>query len=535
MGKKARKYKVLVIDDNPDHAVQIYRKAVEKDDHYDAEPKILTKPDFINEEHLKAVDIILLDFEFTNSKHNGEYALQQIKFFKGCNNEITANIILLSSMRMYSQWTVKLEALFEIGVIDFIAKSIANEFPEIFKFQLDRAIRDLDKNETIAAQQNEIGQSYKISKIDLIGESPPMKELLNTIEKIAPTDSSVLITGESGTGKELAARLIHNKSPRHNGPFVPVNCAAIPLTLAESALFGHEKGAFTGANQRKLGHFEKAHMGTIFLDEIADMEPILQVKLLRVIQEKTFERLGGSKPVHVNVRIIAATNRDLKIAVDEGQLREDLYYRLSVIQLPLAPLRERIEDITPLSFYFLDKARRKEPALADLKGISDGAIDKLKKHHWQGNVRDLESTLSRSFIFAKDAMVSADDISLDNTFSTAEQIPVPEKKGTSFNATPVVEELIKDRDLTNLEFIKTYGQNEFEALQKNPKGIIWDKYLALRNFKMVDNSDFTKNQKAGIAYEINRALINCGEKASKKMIAIAMGISYGYLRQIWKK
>ena len=535
MDKKRRKYKVLVIDDDPDHAIQIYRKAVLNDADYDADPEFLTKPDIINEEHLKAVDIILLDFEFTNSKHNGDYALDQIKYFRKGNTEITANIILLSSMRLYSQWAVKLEALFKIGVTDFIAKSIADEFPEIFKFQLDRAIRVLDKNETISAQKDEIGNYYRISEVDLIGESPPMRELLHTIEKIAPTDSPVLITGESGTGKELAARSIHNKSLRRNGPFVPVNCAALTSTLVESELFGHEKAAFTGATKRRLGRFENANGGTIFLDEIAEMEPNLQVKLLRAIQEKTFERVGGSKPIHVDVRILAATNRDIRVSLDEGQLREDLYYRLAVIQLQIAPLRERIEDIKPLSLHFLDKAKHQHPVLADLKGISNGAIDKLKKYHWPGNARELENRLLGFFFLTKDPMLSADDIRLGHTFPTTVVHPVSEERHISFDATSVVEELIKDRDLVNSEFVKKYGQNEFDDLQERPKGIVWDKYIELRKFKMVGNSDFTSKQKAGIADEMNRTLINHGEKVSKKTIAFAMGISYGYLRQIWKR
>ncbi len=232
---------------------------------------------------------------------------------------------------------------------------------------------------------------------NLIGQSRAIQEVKNLIEKVAISNATVLITGESGTGKEVAALTIHQKSLRKDGPFVPVNCAALPEQLLESELFGHEKGAFTGAVARKLGRFELADKGTIFLDEITEMPLSMQVKLLRVLQEKSFERVGGTETLHVDVRVVAATNRDIVKAMEQGRFREDLYYRLNVFQIHMPPLRERKEDIPLLAQHFVEKFR---PTYLVNK-ISPAAMELLVRYHWPGNIRELQNIIERAAIICQ--------------------------------------------------------------------------------------------------------------------------------------
>ncbi len=233
----------------------------------------------------------------------------------------------------------------------------------------------------------------------VIHGSEAMKRTLAMAEQIAPSDASVLITGESGTGKEVIARYIHNKSARATKPFIAVNCAAIPANLMESELFGHEKGAFTGALSRRLGKFEEANNGTLLLDEISEMDIGLQAKLLRAIQEREIDRVGGSKPVKINIRILATSNRDLEAEVRRGTFREDLYFRLNVISLPLAKLAERLDDIPPLAEYFVEKYSKANGM--PTRRLTSEAITKLKSHNWPGNVRELENIMHRSVLMAQ--------------------------------------------------------------------------------------------------------------------------------------
>jgi len=237
----------------------------------------------------------------------------------------------------------------------------------------------------------------------MIGASPEMRKIYQVVEQAAPTTASVLITGESGTGKELVAQTVHALSPRGQMPYVPINCAAIPETLLESEIFGHEKGAFTGAMERRQGVFELADRGTIFLDEIAEMTPPTQVKLLRVLQERRFRRLGGRVETPVDVRVIAATNQDPMQAVRDGKLREDLYYRLNVFAIALPPLRDRKEDLPLLTQAFIAEfADRNGKAV---KAISGDAMRKLEQYHWPGNVRELRNVIERATILAEGEFV----------------------------------------------------------------------------------------------------------------------------------
>ena len=241
-----------------------------------------------------------------------------------------------------------------------------------------------------------------------IGECFEIKNVFKTIEKVADTDSTVLITGESGTGKELTARAIHNNSSRRDNPMVVLNCGAIPSELLESELFGHEKGAFTGAHQPRIGRFELANGGTIFLDEIGDMSPKLQVKLLRVIQEQCFERVGSVKSINVNIRIISATNKNLKEAIEAGTFREDLYYRLNVIPINMPPLRRRKSDIPLLIKYFLKKRHKLNNA--ESKSFSKRAIDTLTNYNWPGNIRELENLIERLSVLVEKDIICFDDL-----------------------------------------------------------------------------------------------------------------------------
>ena len=267
-----------------------------------------------------------------------------------------------------------------------------------------QALKDQLYNENIALRE-EIDRSSMFEEI--VGESPALQAVLGLIVKVAPTDSTVLVTGETGTGKELVARAIHKKSLRDARAFVSVNCAAIPPSLISSELFGHEKGAFTGATQRRLGRFELAEGGTIFLDEIGDLPPETQLALLRVLQEHEFERVGSSKAMRSNVRVIAATNRDLRMAVEAGTFRSDLYYRLNVFPIELPPLRKRREDIPLLVEYFINRYASK--AGKKIRGISAATLDRLRTYNWPGNIRELQNVVERSVIVCETQTFTVDE------------------------------------------------------------------------------------------------------------------------------
>ena len=240
-----------------------------------------------------------------------------------------------------------------------------------------------------------------------------MKTVIMMADKIAPSEATALITGESGTGKEVMSRYIHNKSKRKNAPFIAVNCAAIPENLLESELFGHEKGAFTGATGRRIGKFEEAHTGTLLLDEVSEMHPLLQAKLLRALQEKEITRVGSNHPVKIDVRIIATSNRNLEKSVEKGEFREDLYFRLNVVNIALPPLRDRPNDIARLSQFFADKFA--ETNGLERKTISQDAYAKLKSCTWRGNIRELENTMHRAILMSAQDEIEADAVFVQNS------------------------------------------------------------------------------------------------------------------------
>ncbi len=290
-----------------------------------------------------------------------------------------------------------------LGAYDYITKPFILE--ELL-MTVNRALEYYKLQRENASLKRQLKDKYNFRK--MIGNSLPMQKLYRVIEKVADTDSTVMIFGESGTGKELVARTIHFNSPRANGHFVPVNCGAIPRDLIESELFGHEKGAFTGATSMRIGRFELANGGTIFLDEIGELPPALQVKLLRVLQEREFERVGGARTIRVDVRILAATNRDLGKATRDGGFREDLYYRLNVIPLRVPPLREREDDIPLLLDHFMAEfcRKRKKTPLR----IAPDAAEILKRYPWPGNVRELENAIERMVILNDRGTITIDDL-----------------------------------------------------------------------------------------------------------------------------
>jgi len=257
---------------------------------------------------------------------------------------------------------------------------------------------------------------------EIIAESALMKQIIQDVLKVAKSTASVFICGESGTGKEVIAQAIHRHSDRAQGPFVTVNCAAIPETLIESEFFGHEKGSFTGALSRRLGRFELAHQGTLLLDEISEVPPSVQSKLLRAVQELEFERVGGIIPLHVDVRFIATSNRNMKEAIDKKLFREDLYYRLNVVPIHLPPLRERKEDILPLASYFLERIC-KDNKLSKKK-LSEEAIDKLLHHPWPGNIRELANVMERTVVMSSEETILKEHLLLDFAPPSSPSFPI---------------------------------------------------------------------------------------------------------------
>jgi formate hydrogenlyase transcriptional activator len=242
---------------------------------------------------------------------------------------------------------------------------------------------------------------------EIVGTSETLQRVLSLVSKVAPTDASVLITGETGTGKELVARAIHKQSQRSSKPFVSVNCAAIPRDLIASELFGHEKGSFTGAVQRRVGRFELAEGGTMFLDEVGELPKETQIALLRVLQEREFERVGGTRSIQTNVRVVAATNRDLRAATAAGTFRSDLFYRLNVFPLEVPPLRDRREDIPELIEYFIDRSARNVGK--SIRGINKKSLDLLRSYPWPGNIRELQNVIERSVIMCETENFSVDE------------------------------------------------------------------------------------------------------------------------------
>src|ERR1700686_2705547 len=308
-------------------------------------------------------------------------------------------------MTAFSSIETAVDAM-KAGAVDFLPKpfSLDHLMTVVTKALEVRTLRDENRQ-----LREELGKRYEFDNI--VGHSPAMREIFATISRMAPTRATVLLCGESGVGKDLIARAIHHHSPRDGHPFVKINCTALPENLMESELFGYEKGAFTGANTTKPGKFEQADTGTVFLDEIGDVPASVQVKLLRILQEREFERLGSNKTRHIDVRVLAATNVDLRAALEQGTFREDLYYRLNVLPINIPPLRERKEDIPYLARHFVKKL--KKDLGSAVESIAESAVQRLLEYHWPGNVRELENVIERSMVLASGIVLEAADMKLD--------------------------------------------------------------------------------------------------------------------------
>lgn len=352
-------------------------------------------------------DLVLLDVRIPDK--DGMQVLRELR-----REDPGAVVMIVTG---YATLEMAVEAMRE-GAFDYISKPFKKD--ELL-LKVRRALEHEQLREENRKLAEELRARFKFEGI--VGSSPRMQEVLRVAAAVAPTDATVLIYGETGTGKEILARSIHDQSRRAEGPFVAINCGAIPETLLETELFGHEKGAFTSATGTRVGKFEAADGGTIFLDEVGDMSPAMQVKLLRVLQERTFERVGSNKPIRVDVRVIAATNKDLRHLVREGRFREDLFYRLSVVPIELPPLRERQEDIPLLAQHFLEKYRTKYGK--SVTGFTPQAMRKMRRYPWPGNVRELEFAIERAVILCRTPEIWAEDLWLGGVEPEGRQERVP--------------------------------------------------------------------------------------------------------------
>ena len=391
---------ILVVDDEPNYMIVL--SELLKEEGFE----VLTAQK--GEDGLKIVMESDINLVITDMRMPGMDGLELLQAVKSYNKDLP--VIMITAFGEVEKAVVAMRA----GAYNYLVKPFNNE--ELL-LNIGKAIEHYSLLRENLRLRDEARVRYGFASI--VGKNARMQEIYHLIEKVAPTPASVLITGESGTGKELVARAIHINSPRANSPFISVNCAALPETLLESELFGHERGAFTGATAMRKGRFELADSGTLFLDEIGDIPLPLQAKLLRVLQERSFERVGGTRPINVDVRIITATNRELKEEVDEGRFREDLYYRLNVLHIHLPPLRERPDDIPMLTDHFINKFAKmlSKPNLR----ISGEALRYLVGLPWEGNVRELENTIERAAILCSGDVINTEDVHPDVTFSKMEE------------------------------------------------------------------------------------------------------------------
>jgi two-component system response regulator HydG len=422
------KNQVLIVDDDRAHRIMLktllseWGNDIHEADDGSTAIQMVQKQPF---------DLVLMDIRML--KVSGLEALSQIKTY----NPAIPVII----MTAYSSVETAIEAL-KKGAYDYLTKPL--DFDKLHII-MDRAMEHI----RLKTENRMLKETLKnqFNSQNIVGQSPSMVKLLNIANQAAPSEATVLITGESGTGKELIAGLIHYNSPRKEGPFVKINCAAITETLIESELFGHEKGAFTGADRTKDGRILQANGGSIFLDEVSEMPSTMQVKLLRVLQERELTRVGGDKVLSVDVRVIAATNKLLPELIASGLFREDLYYRLNVIGLDVPPLRQRQEDIPILAHHFLDMFIQKNNK--DIKGFSPTFMDKLLRYDWPGNVRELMNIIERSVVLAQSQYLDEEYLSI-----------LPESQKTENNhfvqniANKPLENIEKSAILTTLESAK---------------------------------------------------------------------------------
>jgi two-component system response regulator HydG len=380
--------RILVVDDDPSNRVTLER--------------LLEREDFevVHAEHgraaIEAVRRDVVDVVLTDLKMPGMSGIDVLKAIRTIDPEVEVVV-----MTAFGTIETAVEAMKE-GAYDFVAKPLK-------RVDLLKTLRKALEKRALSVENRELRERLgEQGEGVLVGQSPAMRSLLAEVEQVAPSDATVLLAGPSGTGKSRIARLLHERSRRAGKKLVTINCAAIPEALLESELFGYEPGAFTGAVKRKEGRFDLARGGTLFLDEITELPVATQVKLLRVLQEGEYERVGGTETLHADVRVIAATNRDIEEQVATGRFREDLFYRLNVIRLNVPPLKERWEDVPLLAQHFLVRFSRKNGKA--IRGFSTEALDALAAHAWPGNVRELENAIERAVVLSRDDEVGLDDL-----------------------------------------------------------------------------------------------------------------------------
>ena len=357
-------------------------------------------------EGLKTFEETPIDLVLTDMKMEGMSGLEVLEKVRARDPDA-----LVTIMTAFGTIETAVEAM-KKGAIDFLTKPFSQDLLRA-KVNLAMGYQSLSDANRRLSRENELLRAESALEYDvseMVGQAPRMQETFARARKIARSDSSVLVTGESGTGKELVARAIHFQSDRAGQPFIKVNCSALAEGVLESELFGHEKGSFTGAVKRKLGRFELADKGSIFLDEIGDISPVIQLKLLRVLQEREFERVGGTQTIRVDVRFICATNRNLLDEIQAGRFREDLYYRVNTVPLQLPPLRERSEDIPGLVDHFLRKLRVRTKK--EVRGVAPDALEALRRHGWPGNIRELENVIEQAMVLCDGDVLDASDLPL---------------------------------------------------------------------------------------------------------------------------
>jgi len=394
----------------------------------------------------KPIDLILLDVNMPDM--DGLAVLRKIK-----EQDEEIDVIMVSAL---NQARKAVDAI-KLGAYDYITKPYE---PEDILSTVNRVISKQKLYKELDFLRREVEESRGFDQI--VSQTKTMREIFQLIKKVALTSTNILITGESGTGKELIARSIHRQGNRRNGPFVAINCAAIPSELMESEMFGHEKGAFTGAHTRTIGKFEYANGGTLFLDEVSVLRSDLQAKLLRVLQEREIERIGSNKPIKVDIRVVSATNTNLEDAVIQGKFRQDLYFRLNVVPIPIPPLRERREDIPLLAKHFLNKfntAFNKK-----IPGFTEKAMDALTKYHWPGNIRELENLVERFVVLLPgDEAIDLKDVPLEILMDSGQDVQdlKPDKMGLI-----KIREAIEKRIILNVLEATKWNQTEAAKILK---------------------------------------------------------------------
>lgn len=454
---KKTEAKILVVDDDTAHVTTL--KVLLESWGYSVDIA-LDGDEAVGKVKNSSFDLILMDIKMV--KMSGIEALKKIKEYNPA--------IPIIMMTAYSSVESAVEAM-KSGAYDYLMKPL--DF-DALKITINRAMEHINLKMENERLKKVLGENFNFNNI--IGQSEPIKNLLEKLAMVAPSDANVLITGESGTGKELIARAIHLNSNRNQGPFVAVNCAALTETLLESELFGHEKGAFTGADKKREGRFVSANKGTLFLDEIGEMPITMQPKLLRAIQEGEIQPIGSDKIVKVDVRIIAATNRNLEEEIEKGNFREDLYYRLNVVNLHIPPLRERVEDIPILAKHFLNIYGPKNKK--EIKGISPQAMDLLLKYNWPGNVRELENAIEHAVVLCT------------GDYITEKELPLRIRKQS--------EQIKEKKDIEKPSLDASLEELEKKAIIAALKKANGNKSEAARLLKITRRTLYLKMQKYGI-------------------------------------